>query len=178
MHRNSPDPQTGVSPAELVFGHPIRDHLPRSSYLPRAEWRSMAESREQAFKRRHVDRCESLNRNAVSLRPIQLGECVFIQNQTGPNPNKWSKTGQVVEILPFDSYLVKVDGSRKVTKRNRRFLRVFKPFNPTKCNSEVTEDQPQIPGKDKCQEITELAGNILDSPLRYMAIDTDYGQGC
>ena len=31
-------------------------------------------------------------------------------------------------MLPFSSYLVKIHGSNKVTKRNRKFLRAFTPF--------------------------------------------------
>ena len=48
-----------------------------------------------------------------------------IQNQAGPRAKKWDKTGMVVEVLPFDQYLVRVDGSGRVTRRNRQFLRII-----------------------------------------------------
>ena len=41
---------------------------------------------------------------------------------------RWNKSGIILEVQPHDSYLVKVDGSNKVTKRNRQFLRKFEPF--------------------------------------------------
>ena len=34
----------------------------------------------------------------------------------------------MVEILPFDQYVIKVDGSGRITKRNRRFLRLIPAF--------------------------------------------------
>ena len=49
---------------------------------------------------------------------------VFIQNQRGHYPRKWDKIGTIVEVLPWDQYVIKVDGSGRITKRNRRFLRV------------------------------------------------------
>ena len=38
----------------------------------------------------------------------------------------------VVESLGFDSFLVKLDGSGHLTRRNRQFLRKFTPFLLTK----------------------------------------------
>ena len=128
QHRNAPDPETGVSPAEIVFGHPTRDHLPRKTYKPRAAWAELATKREEAFVNRHFRKCEALNKNAVDLKPLILGQEVYIQNQYGPNPTKWGKSGTIIEVLPFSSYLVKIHGSNKVTKRNRKFLRAFTPF--------------------------------------------------
>ena len=34
-----------------------------------------------------------------------------------------------MEALPYDKYVVKVDGSRRLTSRNRRFLKLFKPIS-------------------------------------------------
>ena len=31
----------------------------------------------------------------------------------------------------YDQYKVRIDGSRNVTRRNRKFLRVFQPFRPS-----------------------------------------------
>ena len=46
MHRNTPDPEAKVSPAEIVYGHPLRDPIPRTSYTPRKDWQSLAAKRE------------------------------------------------------------------------------------------------------------------------------------
>ena len=57
---------------------------------------------------------------------------VMIQNQTGPFPNKWGKSGVVVELKDYHQYVVKVDGSGRLTVRNGKFLR---KFNPPGCKS-------------------------------------------
>ena len=46
-----------------------------------------------------------------------------VQNQKGRFPKKWDKTGVVVENLDHDKVLVRMDGSRRLTTRNRRFVK-------------------------------------------------------
>ena len=46
-----------------------------------------------------------------------------VQNQTGRFPNKWDKTGIVVENIDHDKVFVRLDGSSRLTTRNRRFVR-------------------------------------------------------
>ena len=50
-----------------------------------------------------------------------------IQNQSGRKPTKWDKTGVVVKIRPHEQLVVKVDGNRRLTLRNRRFIRELDP---------------------------------------------------
>ena len=61
------------------------------------------------------------------LRPLIVGEHVFIQNQQGTHPTKWDRSGVVMEDCGHDQYCVKVDGTGRLTRRNRRFLRAFRP---------------------------------------------------
>ena len=61
------------------------------------------------------------------LTPLDPDDAVQIQNQQGNRPNRWHNTGVVVEVLPHRQYRVMVDGSRRVTLRNRRFLRKIDP---------------------------------------------------
>ena len=53
----------------------------------------------------------------------------MIQNQHGAGKvsKKWDKTGVILENLGYNKYRVKVDGSGRVTDRNRQFLRQFTP---------------------------------------------------
>ena len=53
---------------------------------------------------------------------------VFVQNQVGNKPRRWDKTGTIVECKDFDQYLVKMDGSGRLTLRNRKFLRKRTPL--------------------------------------------------
>ena len=137
MHRNTPDPEAKVSPAEIVYGHPLRDPIPRTSYTPRKDWQSLAAKREEAFLKRHYAKADKVAPNKKELPPLKPGDYVYVQDQVSPSPKRWSKSGQVLESLPYDSFLIKLDGSNKVTKRNRQYLRRFQPFH-----SPESDDQP------------------------------------
>ena len=56
-----------------------------------------------------------------------MGDRCFVQNQTGPAPNRWDRTGIIIEAHPHDQFTVKIDGSGRLTTRNRKFLRYFQP---------------------------------------------------
>ena len=58
---------------------------------------------------------------------------MIIQNQhgAGKSAKKWDRTGLVVDDLGYDKYRIKVDGSGRVTDRNRQFLRQFSPVTPS-----------------------------------------------
>ena len=148
IHRNTPDASTKVSPAEIIFGHKIRDHIPSNNYTPQRNWVSMAKAREQCFLKRHYAKAEPLEMGRKKLPELQLQDRVYVQNQTGPAPKLWSKSGVIVECLPHNSYLVKIDGSGHLTRRNRQFLRKFTPYGEN-CSKQLnvsTCPPPQING--------------------------------
>ncbi len=68
---------------------------------------------------------ERWTEHTKELPPLKVGDHVRLQNQVGLNPRKWDKTGQVVEVRQHNQYIVKVDGSGRVTLRNRKYLRKY-----------------------------------------------------
>ena len=108
--------------------------------MPRKEWTELAKRREQSFLKRHYLKVEDLSKGAKRLKPLNQGDHVYIQDQHGKTPTRWNKSGVVLECLNNDSYLVKVDGSNNVTKRNRQFLRHFVPFSKQKFNASQEKD--------------------------------------
>ena len=127
--RNTPDPDCGMSPAEIVFGRPLQDAFPFVNGLSkftncsiRRKCRKAWRTKEDAFRLRAGRNDAALRRNNYSLGALHCGDRVFLQNQTGNHPRKWDKVGTVVEPLGFDQYAIKVGGSGRTTKRNRRFL--------------------------------------------------------
>ncbi|MEL6806112.1 MAG: hypothetical protein AAFO91_20320, partial [Bacteroidota bacterium] len=131
--RNTPDPDCGVSPAEIVFGRPLRDNLLFTEYLSRQRyskrWQEAWSLKEEALRARFVRTSESLNQKARNLPPLTPGDKCFVQNQTGPHSKKWHHTGTIVEAHPHDKYVIRMDGSGRVTCRNRRFIRKYTPVN-------------------------------------------------
>ena len=70
----------------------------------------------------------------------------MIQNQTGNHPRRWDRRGRVVRVLGYDQYQVMVSGSRRVTLRNRRYLRKFKAFQPIPFDSIPLDQEHGPPG--------------------------------
>ena len=132
--RNTPDPDCNFSPAQIIFGRNLRDTFSFVNKLEkfsnpniRPLWRDAWAAKEQALRTRMTRTTESLSQHSRPLRPLAIGESVFLQNQHGNSPTKWDRSGTVIESLNHDQYQVKVDGSGRLTLRNRRFLRAFTP---------------------------------------------------
>eukprot|EP00794_Sanderia_malayensis_P000861 gene861-153_t len=133
--RNPPDHDCSLSPAEIIFGRPLRDFL---SFVNRLEkysnphirslWRDAWSAKEEALRTGISKTTENLKLHSRPLKPLAVGDKVHLQNQRGPHPTKWDRLGLVIESLGNDQYRVKVDGSGKLTLWNRRFLRAYTPL--------------------------------------------------
>lgn len=172
--RNTPDPDCNKSPAQIVYGRPIRDAF---SFVNRLEkfsnqaihpiWREAWAAKESALRTRFVKSSESLNEKCKWLSNLNIGDHCFIQNQTGNSPKRWDKTGIVMEIKPHDQYVIKVDGSGRLTTRNRRFLRAFKPASmemPEPLPLPHLNVAPALRERNELQSTSELDGDDCPHP--------------
>ena len=137
QYRNTPDPETGLSPAQIVFGHNLRDLLPitpGSSVFDNEAvhpvWRETWKHQEKALRLRFARQIDNMDQHTRHLPSLPTGATVVIQNQSGPHSKRWDRTGIVVQAKPHDQYLVRVHGSGRVTLRNRRFLRQITSLAP------------------------------------------------
>ena len=138
QYRNTPIQQLNVSPAQLLYGCTLRDHLPLMSdaLCIHAEWHRLEEDRERALAKRHLTNIERYNEHTKALPELYIDDTVTVQNQTGSHPNSWDKTGIIVEVRDHGQYIVRLHGSGRCTLRNRQFIRQCTPF----CNdSRYTE---------------------------------------
>lgn len=67
----------------------------------RDTWIETSRAREEAMRARNVRNAEHLTEHMVRLRPLIVGDRVFIQNQTGNHPLRWDRTGLVIEVKQF-----------------------------------------------------------------------------
>ena len=171
IHRNTPNQVTGMCPSELLFGRKMRDHLPNCFRQMRTEFEEARKVKEFRTMRRQA-RTKNTDREYDQL---DIGDPVSIQDQKGNRPKRWSSTGVVTEVLPDRKYHVLVDGSRRMTTRNRRFLRRIKdgcrdyqfpaaPIPPVR----TTEDQNRCNVKATQQTIqnTKTPERIITNPPR------------
>ena len=168
IQRNTPDPGCKLSPAEILFGHQLRDTLPlirkdidtfdnqQFAYHWREAWRL----KEESLKARYVKTMESLNEHSRPTPPLTVGDTVFIQNQTGQFPTRWDRSGQVVAVKDHNQYLVKVAGTGRLTLRNRQFLRKYKSHNLLQ-----TQFTPSLsPGLDNTPTVPVPSSTPLTTP--------------
>ena len=94
--------------------------------------------------RRKKQPCEYVIIALRPLDPLQIGDRCYIQNQAGNHPKRWDRSGTIVESPGFDSYTIKVDGSGRLTRRNRRYLRKFMPVSPTISNYKPSYGLPSF----------------------------------
>jgi len=177
IKRNTPDPTCRLSPAEIVFGRKLRDTMPRidksisifHNKEVRPTWTKAWEEKEVALRTRYQGSQTKLAEHSKALPNLDVGQRVAIQNQTGSKPTKWDRTGTVLEVRDFDKYIVKVDGSGRLTLRNRRFLKkvyqdkgMFTPVPPLRKikPTEVVPEDTSIP-----EPIVPTSQPSVQSPL-------------
>ena len=100
QYRNTPDPDTKISPAQCVFDRPIKYFIPilPGRYKPHPTWSDTLAAREEALRNRHMRAAERWTEHTSRLPPLVVGDHVRIQNQTSSHPIKWDKTGVVIEV--------------------------------------------------------------------------------
>ena len=145
-YRNTVDPVTKFSPALAIYGRQMRDGLPvlPGQYNPHNTWQEILDHREHAMAKRHVAQHELWSEHTTKLKPLVVGSKVFIQNQVGNKPRRWDKTGVVMECKDYDQYVVKVDGTGRLTLRNRKFLRLLTPIPKRTAPTDQNRNLPII----------------------------------
>ena len=99
--RNTPDIDNNLSPAQVIFGIPLRDALP---FLPTSQihensqirplWRELWSKREKTLSTRFAKQTDMLSAKCKDLPPLQVSESCRVQNQYGLFPKKCGRTGR------------------------------------------------------------------------------------
>ena len=112
--RNTPDPDCDLSPAEIVFGHPLRDAFSFvnrfatfSNRFIRRTWRESWRAKEDTFRVRAKRTIDALSARTRPLRALQCDDRMFIQNQRGRHPRKWDKVGTVKSTKSAHNIMLK-----------------------------------------------------------------------
>jgi hypothetical protein len=117
--RNTPR-EAGLSPAEIVFGHPIRSILPAHHTAFAGKWRELMDSSD----RLQAERVKAAyDQHARPLRPLRVGDSVRVQDA---DSKRWDKQGIIVSVGESRDYRVKMQSGR-IYLRNRKFLRLVYP---------------------------------------------------
>ncbi|MEL6803903.1 MAG: transposase family protein, partial [Bacteroidota bacterium] len=179
-YRNTPSPDSGISPAQCLFGRAIKEFIPihRDRYKPHHTWSDTLDQREAAMRNRHMRMLERWSEHTKHLPALQVGDLVRIQNQLGNAPRKWDKTVVIVEVRQYNQYVVKINGSNRITLRNRRFLRRYEPaiqHNPSvKLLERLAEIPRQLPKLPRSTS-NDTYRNVLRSDAHLRRDDVSRG---
>ena len=122
QYRNTPLKVGNKSPAQLLFGRSLRDSIPQSlsSHMVSQHWNSYLRQREKEMHDNLNKLKKYHDKNVKEHEVLPVGTTVVCQNNES---KKWDRTGCIVECLKFRQYLVRMDGSGRVSLRNRVHLR-------------------------------------------------------
>ena len=132
QYLNTPLRAVNKSPAQLAAGRQLRDGVPT------ARWHLKVDRHwGRTLRKREVQMGEDgdtlmTNSTPRQLLPLDPGTRVRVQNQAS---NVWDRTGLVVEALPYRQYTVRLDGSGRISLRNRKHLRPTLVLTPPEVQS-------------------------------------------
>ena len=155
--RNTPN-HTGRSPAQVLYGHPLRSCVPAHAKVFQQQWQARAESCDRRAANRLRDITERYDAHAKPLEPLLVGSMARIQDST---TKRWDKVGTVMGIGNSRDYLIRLPSGR-VWWRNRRFLRPTSPQpDDTDSATSVPESfQPAQPRRSSRIEAQKSAQNL------------------
>ena len=167
--RNTPMQDCRRSPAQMVFGRQLRDFIPSLLYkfAPAKDWITTQEYRERTLAKKRESDGLKWSAKTRHYGELDIGTPVAIQNQTGSNPTKWDKTGVVIENKPHSQILIRVDGSRRTTLRNRKFVRPLDPdvHRPVRRSPVESHDIAPVLEEENDLMAEEDAPETLDNPV-------------
>ena len=123
QYYNTPLRDVNKSPAQLATGRQLRDGIPTDvrHYKINNSWKRTLRDREAKMSEAHQHTVDKRQNHRI-LTPIEVGKRVYIQNQAN---KKWDRSGTITEAPKYRQYTVKMDGSGRLSKRNRRHLKVI-----------------------------------------------------
>lgn len=154
--RNTPT-FTGRSPAQFLYGHPLRSCLPAHPRSFAKEWQTKAEDCDTRAAHRASQVKARYDAHAQPLPRLRVGQQVRVQD---PTSKRWDRVGVVMSVGKSRDYELRLPSGR-VYWRNRRFLRpvpesVDLPHSPVPVAPRIdqekrflTDDPPFTPRRSE-----------------------------
>lgn len=120
--RNTPTP-AGRSPAQVLYGRPLRSCVPASPESFSAEWQARTEDCDRRAATHKEEAHQHYDKHARPLPKLCVGQHVRIQD---PTSHRWDKVGVVMGLGRSRDYELRLPSGR-VWWRNRRHLRPIPP---------------------------------------------------
>ena len=138
--RNTPR-RDGRSPAQVLYGRPLRSLVPAHSTSFASKWQERVEDCERRAAARAQGVKKQYDAHAKPLPPLQLGAHVRVQD---PVSKRWDTVAIVMGKGRSRDYLIR-SMSGRVLWRNRRFLREIPSPTTESADEEQLEVKPPKP---------------------------------
>ena len=143
QYLNTPLRDVNKSPAQLAIGRQLRDGVPapRQNFKVDIHWRKALRDRELALAKAHrgVMARDGAHRTLTALQP---GARVGVQNQFS---RRWDRSGTVIEALGHRQYTIRLDGSGRLSRRNRVHLKpICNPSPSTPLDPPASSTSPTV----------------------------------
>ena len=138
----------------MALGRELRDTLPlpRNRYEINPHWARILKDRETSMAQQNDTIKSNYDEHAKELSELCKGDLVLCQNT---RTKKWDRSGEIVEVGKFRQYMVKMDGSGRISQRNRRHLQKIH-----KASTEI----PHIPTHNPLPSTPPTVGDRRDNP--------------
>lgn len=133
--RNTPRAD-GRSPAQVLFGHPLRSSIPVHHRAFAAEWQRAADACDAEAARL---RMRAKERHDASARPLPVLRIRSYMDVRSHVSGRWDRMGVIVGVGKRRDYLVKM-GSGRTLWRNRKFLRRHRVMMPVGVTTSTSSD--------------------------------------
>ena len=109
---------------------------------------------------------DKLKQGTKELPPLKIGDHVMLPNQLGNKPKRWDKREVVVQADPKTrQYNVMAFGSRRLTLRNRKFLRKYTPINTPAGTPTGLELGHTLGGQKPVQTTVPTNAPVIPAPV-------------
>ena len=153
--RNTPRPD-GLSPAEILYGHPLRACIPAHYSTFASKWQDILQRRNTARREEKEEARQRYDLNTRPLKPIPIGASVRIQDHSS---KLWNKHGTVISVGKNRDYRVQLQSGR-LYWRNRRFIR------PNQTAMKKMKIQPQRNAVEDNQPPNKEAAGTTSVPIQ------------
>lgn len=157
--RNTPD-HTGRSPAQILYGHPLRTCVPAHPVSFQPEWQPDAEECDRRAAQRENTVQSRYNSRARQLSVLPENQRVRIQD---PVSKHWYRTGTVVAMPRPRQYDVQLPNGRTI-RRNRIHLRPVPATNGDPVATTATDEggTQDPPAPRRSERLRRRSRTLLD----------------
>ena len=158
QYRNTPLRGIDKSPAQLAIGRQLRDSVPmvKSYHRINEHWADTLAAREEERRTAIEHVSNKYNERAKSLPHLHAGEKVAVQDVV---TKAWDRSGTVIEYRPqYRQYTIRLDGSGRISIRNRKHLRSLPNTShhrdtstTTRVAEEIVDDPPATTRERGCR---------------------------